>query len=79
MSPYAIRRLRCWASRSWSSTQCMPRSRMALLSCMCCDSKRPFLRKMTFTDNSATDIAIINTLNSNVSVIFVTFAVQYAH
>lgn len=57
-------------SQSWSTTQCMPRSCIALLSWIWYDLKRPFFSKMTLADNNATAIAIINMVKSNVSVIF---------
>jgi hypothetical protein len=56
-------------SRSWSMTQWMPRSFMALLSWICCDEKEPFLRKSTFTSKKAMPIAIINALDSSIFVI----------
>lgn len=56
-------------SLSSSMTQCMPRSLIALESWMCMEENLPFLQSKTFTESSATDIAIINTVRSSVSVI----------
>ena len=53
-------------SRSWSITQWMPRSFIALLSWICCDEKLPFLRKTSFTQKNNMPIAIINVVNSRV-------------
>ena len=74
---YALPALR--ASRSWSSTQWMPFLRKAALSWMCCDENCPFLRNSSLTDSNATDIAIINTLKSNIFIIFTNFAVSFRH
>ena len=50
---------------------------MASLSWMCIDEKLPFLFSSTFTLNKAMAIAIINTVKSNVSIIFPNFAGNY--
>jgi len=56
-------------SRSWSITQWMPLSRIALLSWICCELKLPFLRKISFMHKNAMPIAIINVVNSSILII----------
>lgn len=64
---------RARSSRSCSKTQWMPCLRIAGLSFMCCDEKRPFFLSNTFTDRSTTAIAIINTVRMIVSAILLNF------
>jgi len=52
----------------------MSRSRIAFESWICCEEKRPSLRKSSFTHKKAIEIAIINVLIVIISVIFITFA-----
>ena len=51
----------------------MPCLRSPGLSWTCCEEKRPFFLKMSFTQNKAIEIAIINTLRIKVSIIFINF------
>ncbi|EFM02086.1 hypothetical protein HMPREF0658_0979 [Hoylesella marshii DSM 16973 = JCM 13450] len=53
----------------------MPWSLRCGLSCICCEAKEPFLFSITFTLNNAIAIAIINTVNRIISIIFLKFAV----
>ncbi|CUQ54069.1 Uncharacterised protein [Segatella copri] len=53
----------------------MPCLRKPGLSCTCWEENLPFFLKITFTQNNAMQIAIINTLNNINFIIFITFAV----
>lgn len=57
----------------------MPFLRKPELSCTCCEENLPFFFNSNFTLINATQIAIINTLNSRVSIIFTKFAVHKEH
>lgn len=48
---------------------------MAFESWICCDEKRPFLRKTSLMHKNAIEIAIINVLIAIISTIFTNFAV----
>lgn len=58
------------SSLSCSISQCIPRSRIALLSCICCEENSPLRRKTNFIHKKNMHIAIINVEKSNSFTIF---------